>query len=190
MNEVRDRKIGRSFPGRQKCLLLAALLSSLVLAPRHALSMAADGTLITNYCTATYGGPGGTQSYSPLYTVSYLATQNVLVSCPVVSLMKVATPTIQSAAGIVTFQIWIANTSVQASAFNVVVSDMLPDNMTYANTLTFWWNGTAPGVTNAVSANNTAWQTGVPVVGQGSPYYLRWTLDKLAPVMLATFFRH
>jgi len=156
----------------------AALLVLVAVAPRHAEAMASDGALITNIVSATYGGSGGP---SIQYTVSYRATANVLVSCPIVSLAKVAIPTVQAAAGTVTFQVWVSNTSAQASAFGLVITDMLPNNLTYANTLTFWWNGTAPAVTNAVSANNIAWQNGVPVVGQGSPYYLRWTIDKLAP---------
>lgn len=153
----------------------------LIAAPRLVHAMAADGALITNNVTATYGGSGG---ITIKYTVSYMATANVLISCPVVSLAKVAIPTVQSAGSVVTFQVWVANTSLQASAFNVVISDRLPDNVTWLGPQTVWWSGVlpAPGLTSAESTNGVAaYVTGTPPAGQGSPYYLRWTIDRLGP---------
>jgi len=122
--------------------------------------------------------------------VSYNATSNVLISCPAVALSKVAMPTVQASAGTVTFTIWVANTSLQASAFNVVITDMLPNNLAYAGPtpgpFAWWWSAgpTVPVVTTGLSLDNLTFQSGaaiVPVVGQGSPYYLRWTIGQLAP---------
>ena len=166
---------GRPAPWRR--VLLAGLLGAVTM-PRLSFGMAADGMLITNNVSATYGGSGG---LSIKYTVSYLATANVLISCPVVSLAKVAMPTVQSAAGVVTFQIWVANTSMQASAFNVVISDKLPDNVTFLGPVTTWWNGVAPATSPASSSNGTAWAGSAPLAGQAGTYYLRWTLNQLAP---------
>src|SRR6266496_3327318 len=105
--------------------------------PRVSHAMAADGALITNVVSATFGGSGGP---TIMYTVSYNATSNVLISCPIVSLAKVAIPTVQSVAGTVTFQIWVANTPTPASTFNVVITDMLPDNMAYVGaSQAIWW---------------------------------------------------
>ena len=169
----------RSHRSRGRHTVLAVAFALVVTAvPRLGHAMAADGALITNNVTATYGGSGG---ISIKYTVSYMATANVLISCPVVSLAKVAIPTVQSAAGVVTFQIWVANTSMQASAFNVVISDKLPDNVTFLGPVTTWWNGTAPATTTSSSSNGTTWPSSAPLAGQGGPYYLRWTLNQLAP---------
>jgi hypothetical protein len=81
----------------------------------------------------------------------------------------------------VTFQIWVANTSMQASAFNVVISDKLPDNVTFLAMSAPWWNGVAPATTTSSSSNGTAWVSSAPLAGQGATYYLRWTLNQLAP---------
>ena len=170
----------RRLTRRVRGTVLAAWCVLGVMGGTRAWGMASDGSLITNVVSATYGGSGG---MTIRYAVSYLATANVLVSCPVVSLMKVPSVTVQSAGNTVTFQIWVANASVQASAFNVVITDEIPDNMVFGGMLAPWWNATPgpTGVTNAESANNVAWVNGTPPAGQPSPYYLRWTLDKLAP---------
>jgi uncharacterized repeat protein (TIGR01451 family) len=179
MNEGTVGKTERSRYARGRVLVLVASFAlGLVVMPRVSFGMAADGALITNNVSATYGGSGG---ISIKYTVSYLATANVLVSCPVVSLAKVAIPTVQSAAGVVTFQIWVANTSMQASAFNVVISDKLPDNVTFLGPVTTWWNGVAPATSASSSSNGTVWAASAPLAGQGATYYLRWTLNQLAP---------
>ena len=155
---------------------------ALLLTPRVGYTMAADGALITNVVSATYGGMGGP---TIMYTVTYNATSNVLISCPVVALSKVAIPTIQASGSVVTFQIWVSNFSTNASAFNVVISDMLADNMTYLAASEANWTTNTTGFSYALSTNNTAWQTSgaliQPAGGQGSPYYLRWNIGQLAP---------
>src|ERR1044071_4918109 len=133
--------------------LVAAILT---FTPRLALGMASDGALITNVVSATFGGMGGP---TLMYTVSYNATSNVLISCPAVMLSKQATPTVQASGSVVVFQIWISNASMQASAFNVEITDMIPDNMTYVNPSESVWAGGATGLTYALSTNTVAWQT-------------------------------
>ena len=181
---MNERKVGKTECMNRRGgwwhLPVTAFVVGAALLPRYASAMAADGALITNIVSATYGGSGGPTIQ---YKVSYNATITVLVSCPVVSLAKVAIPTVQSAGAVVTFQIWVANTSMQASAFNVVINDRLPDNMTYLGPLTFTWFSGAPVVvtTNAANTATPPWIAGQPNAGQGSPYYLRWTIDKLGP---------
>lgn len=141
--------------------------------------MTSDGALITNVACATFMSPGG-QGFS----VSYCASQYVLVANPCLSLQKLAAPTLQSSGGTVTFTLWTVNCSCSNSAFNITVTDRLPDNMNYTTGATLSnWNGGSLGTwTASWSSSNAAgsWTTGQPL-GQGAPYYLRYALDQLGP---------
>lgn len=100
-----------------------------------------EGTLILNEVSATLwpyiGVPSG--------TVSFSATAYVQVCTPSISLDKRANSTVQSAGGVVTFCINIANNSNCTSAFSLIVSDWLPDNMAYVNTDRMWVDGGTVG---------------------------------------------
>jgi len=162
--------------------------------------MAADGSLITNTVSATFYSIAGLGAANA-YRTTYLATANVLISCPIVVVKKTTTgiPTtfvwgfsnpvpFQAVGGLVTFRIWVVNPSLLASAFNVCVTDRLSDNTEYASPAPFaiapwtWapggqWYGTG-SLTNAPASWN-------PIVagttGQDVPFYLRWCLFQLGP---------
>lgn len=150
-------------------------------AAQRGAAMTADGALITNVVTATYHSVSGTAQTGPNYTMSYLATATVLVSCPVIWVQKLANPTSAVPGGTVTFQVCIVNSSLQASAFNLAVTDQMPDNMAYLNPSYASWAPAGDTVFDSNSATTTTWSNGQPLNGQGAPYYLRWVLDKLAP---------
>src|SRR5687767_14711163 len=185
MTGTTEKATGSRRAARMTC---AFALAAALLSPGKGWSMAADGALITNIVAATYHGmagyPSAVQPYLPRYTMSYLATATILVSCPVVAITKRASTSVQAVAGTVTFEICAINSSLQASAWNITITDRLMDNMAYAGGSYLSWvpAGSAPWF-NTVSANNTTWSgTGVqPVNNQGTPYYLRWTIDKLGP---------
>ncbi len=178
--------------------VMAMLVAVILAAPRPATAMTADGALITNSAAATmYWGSGGDPWWgaapdgpyaSPFFTMSYKATTTVIVSCPLVALQKWATPTSQAAGGTVTFTICVVNNSLAASAWNVILTDQLPDNMAYVTGIagdTWTTGGTLIG-----TAPNYAWSTtsaagvffnGQPPSGQTNPYFLRWVINPLGP---------
>ena len=137
----------------------------------------ADGTLITNVACATFSSLGVP------FAVSYCATAYAIVQNPCVALQKVANPTVQATGGTVTFTLWAVNCSASVSAFNVTVTDRLPDNVTYSGN-ELYWKGSNPGNTAlfpANSTNNIAWVAGSATLGQGAPFYLRWQQFLLGP---------
>jgi uncharacterized repeat protein (TIGR01451 family) len=139
----------------------------------------ADGTLITNVASASYRNTGGV--YTP---ISYGATVTVIVATPSVMLRKVASPTLQASGGTVTFCISYSNSGGLASAFDVTITDAMPDNMKFAVGAGNWDTGTSDGlgtVTGTWSTNGTTWGAGLPPNAQGGPVLLRWTIDVLSP---------
>ena len=135
----------------------------------------ADGTLITNVACATYMAPGGQG-----FAVTYCATQWVLVANPCLALQKLATPTLQSSGGTVTFTLWVVNCSCTNSAFNVQVTDRLPDNMGYvAPSWANWPNGGGTWYQSYGGAAAGPFTAGAAPNGQGAPDYLRYALDML-----------
>jgi uncharacterized repeat protein (TIGR01451 family) len=163
-----------------KQLAFAALASvwGLVLPPGEALAATADGTLITNVACATYMAASGQG-----FAVSYCATVIVPISSPCIALQKIANPTTQSSGGTVTFTIWTVNCSCTNSAFQINVTDRLPDNMTYSGNYTSWNGGSGGTWTRFASPDNgaTAWALNGPTIGQGAAYYLRYVLDQIGP---------
>jgi len=157
----------------------AAIALCALLAGPGAWGATTDGSLLTNVVSATFSSnPAG----AVLFTVSYSATVTVMVRNPAILLTKLSTPTTQSAGGEITFRVWAANTSLYSSAFDVVVTDRLPDNMEYVGaSFGSWTNGTgtwSPEYSNLYAGPYTA---GQPGNGQDAPYYLRWTLNWLGP---------
>lgn len=152
----------------------------------------ADGTLITNVATATYGSWAMGSPYPPLvgpYEVSYGVTQTVLVATPTIALQKTAAPSIECSGGTVTFCIWAVNTSTLTSAFNVVLQDRLPDYVAYLTGQTQWPGGTAGGAINGGWGSGSFpitynWGGAEPVNGavqSGGSYYLRWVVNMIGP---------
>ena len=160
---------------RMTVVLLAGL--SLLAFGGNAVATTSDGALITNIACATYMSSGGAG-----FAVSYCVTATVLVGNPGIALQKIATPTMQASGGIVRFMIWLINTSPLSSAFNITVTDRLPDNMEMLSSAYTSWNGGSGGTfTASNSSNNTTWTANLPGAGQDAPYYLRWVLDILGP---------
>ena len=153
----------------------------LVMVGRRAWGMTTDGTLITNVASGSFQSAGGIA-----FWISYSVTATVLVSNPSVSLIKTATPTVQSSGGTVTFRLWVVNTSQSSSAFNIIITDRLPDYMAYVGPLnpTVWRGNGLPLPLWTMSnspTNGPGWNANMPGVGQAAPYYLRFALDFLGP---------
>lgn len=175
---------------------LAALVWSAV-APRPVAAMTADGALITNTASASwYFGIGSVLSWgatttgnlggnSPAlaaaggFSVSYVASANVLVNCPVIGIQKIGAPFSQAPGGTVSFTLCVVNTG-STSAFRLSITDRLPDNMETANPPAYasWGGGTW---TSSYSSDNVGYANGIPGNGQNAPYYLRWVVDPLGP---------
>lgn len=151
---------------------------SLVAGGRTASAATTDGTLITNVACGTFLSSAGMG-----FAISYCCTATVLVSNPCVALQKRATPTVQSSGGTVTFELIAINCSNSSSAFNIMVTDRLPDNMAYVTSANpAWYSGTGGPINSAFrSADNVSWSGGWPVLGQVTPYWLRWQLEFLGP---------
>jgi len=158
---------------------------SLVAGGRSASAATTDGTLITNVACGTFLSASGMG-----FAISYCCTANVIVANPCVALQKRATPTVQSSGGVVTFELIAINCSCSSSAFNIMVTDRLPDNMAYFAGPVNAWNGTtgAPGPnpisTGYKSPDNlpSSWTVTWPAAaGQVAPYFLRWQLEFLGP---------
>src|SRR5688572_19959802 len=175
MTGTTEKATGSRRAARMTC---AFALAAALLSPGKGWSMAADGALITNIVAATYHGmagyPSAVQPYLPKYSMSYLATATILVSCPVVAITKRANTSVQAVAGTVTFEICAINSSLQASAFNLVITDALMDNMSYANLSYASWVPGPPSVWTPSSSSSLAIPFGPsqPGGGQTAPYFL------------------
>jgi uncharacterized repeat protein (TIGR01451 family) len=161
--------------------LTGMILVGLVM-PRAASATTADGTLITNVATATFA----TASLNG-FGVSYGASAYVIVANPCVAIMKVPDVTTQSAGSKVTYTLWIANCSPTSSAFNITITDKLPDNVSYDAARGSWNGGSGGTWTSSESVNGSvgSYVTGTPTAGQTTPYYLRYVLDLLGPAKSA-----
>jgi len=155
-----------------------AALGLLATMGKEAQAMTSDGTLVTNVACATYMSASGAG-----FAVSYCVTTPFILNNPCIALQKSANPTAQASGGLVTYTIWVVNCqqSCAGSAFNINVTDRLPDNVVMgAGTGT--WNGGSGGNWYMTSgSNNTTWAVNEPKVGQATPYYLRYVLDQLGP---------
>ena len=154
---------------------------SLVAGGRSALAATTDGTLITNVACGTFQSASGIG-----FAISYCCTATVIVSNPCVSLQKSATPTLQSSGGYVTFQLIAKECGCTTSAFNIMVTDRLPDNMALMSVASTnvmnWGGGTAPIHSLFSSTNNVNWNANWPgTLGQLPPFWLWWQLEYLGP---------
>ena len=161
--------------------MLAAFVL-LAMGPGRTEAATADGTLITNVACATFSSA---QTAGQGYAVSYCATATVLIQNPCVQLQKVANPTVQASGGSVTFTLWVVNCSATSSAWNVTVTDKMPDNTAYAGGTFLSWPGLSSGFSwlPSYSTNNTTW-SGTPLQpadGTVVPLYLRYVLEALGP---------
>lgn len=162
---------------RQLTFAALAALWGLALPPGASAAPTADGTLITNVACATFMAAGGQG-----FAVSYCVTAIVRVDSPCIALQKIANPTVQSSGGTVTFTIYVVNCSCTNSAFNITVTDRLPDNMSYSGNyagVPLGFGGTFTPYSSSTNAN--PWASSNPVVGQGAPYYMRYILDFISP---------
>jgi len=148
-----------------------------LLAAGVARGMTTDGTMITNVATSTYSTTSGMG-----FTVSYSVTALAWVANPCLGLQKVGLPVMQSSGNTVTYTIWVVNCSCTSSAFNVTVTDRLPDNVAYDAWRGAWNGGSGGTWTASYSPNNASpWTAGNPSAGQTSPFYLRFALNLLGP---------
>lgn len=158
------------------------LVVGLVLAGSRGQAMTTDGSLLTNLASGTYQITSGAAQ-----TISYGASAMVIVMTPATVIGKVASPTLQTSGGTVTFCINFVNQSGWASALNIVVTDVVPDNMKYLNGPWTSWATTAGAnlyMAWATSAAPATWNVGEPNTGQTSPVgtlFLRWTVDVTGP---------
>ncbi len=141
----------------------------------------ADGTLITNVACATYGTAADTCNLSATYCV----TLTVLVTNPNVQINKSASPTVDCSGATVTFCIWVANTSIWTSAFQVMVEDRIPTSIAYVTGVVSWVTGTT-GATLTQGYGNTGatptyYWSGEPGAGQTATYAVRWIVSMIGP---------
>ena len=140
--------------------------------------MPACGVLLTNIAGATYRSQADWGS-APM-AVEYNVTLNVLVETPNVVTKKLANPTIQAPGGTVMFCISFSNVSACASAANVVIEDVVPDNMNFVQMLT--QNDPVGGAISGEWSNNggSTWNPAPawPAAGTAN-ISLRWTVDLL-----------
>ncbi len=149
---------------------------------REARATTVTGTLITNTVTATMTSVLGTPYEARWAQPPGSATANVLVVAgPVITLLKLASPTEQISGGTVTYRLWVENISPTWSAFNITVTDFLPDNVSYSGNPDSWNGGSFGTWFSYVSADGVSYFGGSPTIGQTAPYYLRWILTQLGP---------
>lgn len=160
---------------------LVGILLLGVLAAGRASAMTTDGSLLTNLASGTYKITSGTGQL-----ISYGASAMVIVMTPATVIGKVASPTMMTSGGTVTFCITFSNASAWASAMNVVITDVLPDNMKYVAGGEVYYGITGGSTVYPAWATSAAgpWTQTTPNTGQTSPagtLYLKWTVDVTGP---------
>ena len=121
VNQINIREGGSAMRAMVVAMVVGAGLLGV---GQKACAATSDGTLITNVASATFSTASLNQ-----YFVSYNATATVLVQNPCVTLIKTPDVTVQAAGGSVTYNLWVVNCSPNTSAFNITVTDKLPDNI-------------------------------------------------------------
>lgn len=161
-------------------MLTAGLAAALVVSAGLARATTARGSLVTNIVSATFGSIGG-----GTFAVTYAVTTTFVVDGPDLWFWKMADPWVQMPGGCVRFRLWVWNYSPIMTAYNITISDMIPENMIY-KTYSFpaadhEWNGGTGGTWFfGHSANvNGPWAAGEPPDGQGVNYYMKWVLTQL-----------
>ena len=166
--------------------VLAAAGALLLGAGRGAWAMTADGTMVTNIASATFGSVSAVS-----YEVSYCSTSTFIVVSPCVAMWKEVTPDpsgvwlenpvgsgdwwpVQSSGCTVTYLVGIWDCNDWSSAFNVTLTDKLPDNTAFVTNIDDFNGGTPYGWIYSYKA--AAWNNGNMPFGQTGPAYLRWVL--------------
>jgi len=155
---------------------LAVAAMALLLAGSANAMTAACGVVLTNVASATYSinfdrsaGVGANNN----------GTAMVVVANPVALLWKTASTTVQAPGGAVQFCISFDNQSDCTSAFNVVITDRVPDNMRFMSVdlMNDPWDGQIFN-TWSTALTGQPWTAGNPPAGQGpvGSVYLRWSL--------------
>jgi len=171
---LRTEDTGVPFDSLRSLRVAAAVVAVLLMAGKAA-AATADCSQITNFASATYQN-----SSLDGYIVSYAVTARVMAGTPGVITGKTATPTIQGSGGVVTFCITFQNVSYCASAFNVMVTDKVPDGMNYVgNSLASWTTG--GGAASPFFGVGVYPATAGQPAGISASYNLRWVFDELGP---------
>lgn len=141
-----------------------------------AMGMTTDGTMITNVASSTYGTTSGIG-----FNVTYSVTALTWVANPCLQLQKTGMPVSQASGNLVTYTIWVVNCSCTGSAFNLSITDRLPDNVGFGAGGSAWNGGSGGTWFPANGSDNVTWGAGLPGAGQVAPYYLRFSLNLLGP---------
>jgi uncharacterized repeat protein (TIGR01451 family) len=183
--------------------VLAAAGVLLLGADKSARAATVDGTLVTNIASATFGSVSAVS-----YEVSYCSTATVWVISPCVAMWKWIDdgavwrewPAVgsgnwipmQSSGCTVTYKLEINNCSEWTSAFNVTLTDKLPDNTSLVIHNLDDFNGNTPYQwIYSWSPNNVApWTNGAMPAGQASPAYLRWVLRNFGMTWRSAYVRY
>jgi uncharacterized repeat protein (TIGR01451 family) len=159
-----------------RCSLAIGLAAAAIGFAGRAGAMTADGTLVTNVASITFRYWSGAS-----FGVSFNLTATVLTTNPCLTAQKTASPMVQASGGLLTFTLWVINCSPTMSAFNINVTDRLPNNAVMGANLSAWNGGSGGSWYPASGTNNTTWAPNVPPAGQGVPYFLRYVLDQIGP---------
>lgn len=151
---------------------VAAMVLALLVAPRFASAMTADGALMTNTAFATFSGIAG-QAVS--YKTSYLASANVLICNPLILYVKTATPSMAAPTATVTFTVCTINNSTTTSAFNVTITDQIPGNMGFIAEIAKW---PLPVSTVYGAAVGGPWLPGPVPAGQVNSF-MQWRFNQI-----------
>ena len=161
--------------------VLAALV--FVFAGREATATTARGSLVTNIVSATFGSIGG-----GTFAVTYAVTTTFIVDGPDLWFWKDPDVWVQMPGGCVRFRLWVWNYSPIMTAYNITISDMIPENMIYSNPSYTEWNGDTGGTWYRGHSSNAngPWTTAAePPDGQGVDYYMKWVLTQLGTAQSA-----
>jgi uncharacterized repeat protein (TIGR01451 family) len=177
--------MNRKMRARVSVLAAALMLGAAAPQTAHA-AAAACGQIILNTATVTlWSGPIDQIGYA----LTYNASAQVRVICPVVLIDKRADRAVASAGSTVTFSIWIDNQYVttDGSVWNVTITDRLPYGMALDNPgMNIGnWNVGALANTDVAWATSpagpwTLWST-PPALWTVSPLWLRWRVPRLGP---------
>jgi hypothetical protein len=158
---------------RMKWKTAACISAAFLMAmPQLVSGLAVDGTVLNNLVSATYHGVSGVAAQ---YEVSYQASAEVIISCPVLSLQKRSNITLQNVGGEVTFILCAINDSFLASAFNVTIRDRMPDNVAWSGSYGTWGTAFDNELYSTDDITYSGDLTGVqPGVGD-APLWFLWT---------------
>jgi len=172
---------------RIRVSVVAAMLLFGVSVPAPVQAGAACGSIILNTATVTlWSGPIDQIGFA----LTYNASAQVTVICPVVLPWKYADRAVASAGSTVTFWVCVNNMymDVDGSVWNVTMTDRLP----YGMGLDVAGMGSANWGVGALVATDMAWSASPagpwtlwstpPPAGQAAPLWLRWRVPRVGPL--------